>query len=145
MTILNTAKFQERIITELKSVSALTALVGTQEVREEFWQERDFTFPAVRVAIDELEPAGENPGCGHWIVPFRVQVWSDKASSKQAQEILTVAAQALVYKTLEYSGYYKGLKIYPAQIAPHRMIATSQTSNVWTAQVGFEQYVWVTT
>lgn len=73
-------------ISYLKSKSQLTALLqtGNREIRETSWQGDEFTYPAVRVAVDYFPSIN---GCGPDDADIFLDIFSEEKSSKQAAHI----------------------------------------------------------
>ena len=87
---------QEGIITELKSLSAITALVtnslGDYEIRETEWRGTVFEYPNIRV---EMEQVPSIEGCGYGEIDFTIKVFSESSSSKECSNIAGIVFQTV--------------------------------------------------
>lgn len=94
MSFVDNAEIKTALVAELKEKTTITSrLPSVDEIRETQYQGTDFSYPNVRVRIINNEPIG-NTGCYHR-VSFGVQVFSQKDSSKEAEEISGIIAEEL--------------------------------------------------
>lgn len=121
---------QAAIVTKLKADSALvnwlTALGAGSEIREAQFQGRDFLYPSVRVELGTQIEEG-NPPC-YSTIPFTVYSYSEKDSSREANQLAGYVNDALLRKNISGSGWQSQL------IVSDGMIAARRTSErVWQA------------
>lgn len=121
---------QAAIVTKLKAdstlVAWLTALGAGSEIREAQFQGRDFLYPSVRVELGTQIEEG-NPPC-YSTIPFTVYSYSEKDSSREANQLAGYVNDALLRKNISGSGWQSQL------IVSDGMIAARRTSErVWQA------------
>jgi len=92
--MLSIAEVKEGLVSYLKSKTAITDRLtdGAEEIREVQWQGSDFTYPNVRVRVRELTPHAD---CGLGTIACHIYVFSEDASSKEADEISGIIANEL--------------------------------------------------
>jgi hypothetical protein len=92
--MLSIVDVKEGLITYLKSKTSITDKLsgGANEIREVQWQGVEFTYPNVRVRIRELVPYND---CGLATIASHIYVFSEDASSKEADEIAGIIANEL--------------------------------------------------
>lgn len=77
-------RIQAALLARAKSkASVLAKLSDTDEIREDQWQGRKFTYPAYRIKIIRNEPSN---GC-YQKVEFSFQTFSENSSSQQADDM----------------------------------------------------------
>jgi hypothetical protein len=93
--VLRNDQIQAAIVSYLKGKSDVTSLLanGAEEIREDQWQGREFKYPNVRVRLIENEP--EEPNCDLHRVIFSCLVFSEDASSQQADTIAGIINNTL--------------------------------------------------
>ena len=88
---------QKAVIAKLKANTALvTALGSSDKIKESQYQSTDFTYPAVRVDVNEQTPIGN--GVDHLklsTVGWSVRCYSEKDSSFEANNLLGLVLDAL--------------------------------------------------
>lgn len=91
---MSNSDLQKAIIYKLKQNAALLAsLSDTTEIREAQWQGIDFIYPCVRVALGSQQT--HIRGCTLHNLSFSVSAFSEQISSKQANDIAYLVAEAL--------------------------------------------------
>ena len=77
-------KIQAALLARAKSKpSVLTKLIDNDEIREDQWQGREFSYPAYRIRIIRNEPIND---C-YQRVEFSFQAFSENSSSQQADDM----------------------------------------------------------
>ena len=77
-------RIQAALLARAKSIATILAkLTDTDEIREDQWQGREFTYPAYRIRIIRNEPISS---CNQK-VEFSFQAFSEQSSSKQADDM----------------------------------------------------------
>lgn len=80
------ADVQAALVAYLKSKTVLVSeLSTTEDIKEDQWQGTEFIYPAVRVRIISSIPKEVN--CDWWEITLGIQVFSEQASSEEADEI----------------------------------------------------------
>ena len=103
MSFIDNAEIQTALISELKSITAITSRLGAvDDVKEDTWQGSPFKYPNVRVRIIDNVPIG-NTGCLHR-VRVGIQVNSEEQSSKEAEEISGIIGNRLNDACFSQSG-----------------------------------------
>lgn len=102
--MITNSAFQEGLVARLKDntraeIAALhAALAGgdASEVRENQFQGTEFSYPAIRAHVNYNTPIGEGP-CRDEVFRFYFSItsWSEDASSKEADDIAGLVAEAL--------------------------------------------------
>lgn len=121
------------IITRLKANTTIVAEItgGADEIREAQWQGRDFTYPAVRVRVNSITPT--NPECSRWEISFSIAVFSEEASSYQADRISGIINNQLHGKAFAQSiqGQDLNLALWTNEIVP----ALRQDERTWRSEI----------
>lgn len=120
----------DAIIAKLKADTALvawlTARSSPDEIRENQWQGRDFTYPAVRVDLGDQIEVGNGPCFSE--MPFTVFGFAEGDSSRDANILAGLISVALVRTRISGTGYTGGL------VANDTMTAAARTGErVWRA------------
>jgi hypothetical protein len=97
---------QDGIIAKLKADANLTAwltnLSVSAEIREAFWQAKEFKYPCVRVSIGVCTPyGGDTCELVKSEIQFQVQAFSVEASSKQCGHLIGLVVKALFGKYIQ--------------------------------------------
>ena len=79
-------EIQEAFISYLKNQSTVTDEVTSDEVREDQWQGRDFSYPNVRVRLISNTPL-HSSDCNLSRIYLGIQVFTEDASSLNADRI----------------------------------------------------------
>ena len=93
--MLRNDEVQAAIVAYIKAQSTITAELkdGADEVREDNWQGREFTYPNIRVRLIDNEPA--EPECNLHRVVLSFLVFSENASSQEADRIAGIINNTL--------------------------------------------------
>lgn len=88
---------QKVIVARLKADAPLVAALNgsDEEVREQQWQGRNFTYPAVRVALGTQAPRIEMTPCEWARLSFSILCLSEERSSQQTDNIAGLVNAAL--------------------------------------------------
>lgn len=90
---------QASIVAKLKSITAITSLLsnGATEVRELEWQGDTFSYPNIRVELEDNRfYFDEQARCTLQAVEWSVYIFSQQRSSKECSQIKTAVINALV-------------------------------------------------
>lgn len=90
-------------------VAWLTNLGVSDEIREAFWQGREFSYPNVRVQVGTQLPGGNGPcytTTGQ--TPFTITCYSEADSSRQADQLAGLVEAALLGRHIAGSGFRTG-------------------------------------
>jgi len=121
---------QAALVAKLKADTSLVAFLTTfsaqAEIRESQWQSREFIYPAVRVELGTQIEEG-NPPCFSTI-PFTVYSYSEKDSSREANQLAGYVNDAILRKAVLGSGWISGIIITDGAIAARRV-----NERVWQA------------
>jgi len=86
--MISNEKLQEAFIARMKGDGGITIILGADtEIREQQWQGRAFTYPAVRLALGTQVPLAFIEPCEWSLLSFSVLCLSEKRSSKEADEL----------------------------------------------------------
>jgi len=126
--MLSIAEVKESIIAYLKANVTITSKLtdGADEIRELQWQGTRFTYPNVRVRVRELQPFQE---CGYSLMAGSIYVFSEDASSKEADEIAGIIANVLHATYFSSAGVANSLWI--TELVP----SVRQDERTWRAEV----------
>jgi len=133
---------QAAIVTALKESVPLGLVVG-DEIRESQWQGTQFTYPAIRVDMEDSRQVGRGGQCVTTIsaVPFNVVGFSEEASSQQADRIIGLVISALLNHQLTSADFSSG---FVRMSRAGQSSAKRATERVWRAVVGFEVNIYET-
>jgi hypothetical protein len=115
------------MIAFLKGKATITAYVPAVEIREAEWQGTTFTYPNIRVRILRNVPLGRT-GCMQE-VDIGIQVFSEKDSSLQADEIAGIIANELNDKQ------FTSNSIAFATIVTNNLEAIRVSTTTWRSEV----------
>ena len=88
-------EIQEALIIELQAeTTVLVELSDTDEIREDQWQGTEFSYPAIRVKMISNKPLVAS-GCDQTKISVGLEVFSEDASSMQADRIAGIIQDAL--------------------------------------------------
>lgn len=109
---------QSALIGYLKTKTEVTTLLttDTNEIRENQWQGRDFSYPAIRFHNVSLKPDTRG-NCNSFLAEITWMVFSEKPSSWEADKISGIISQVLHDKQFMYEGiliYLRTINISPA-------------------------------
>lgn len=101
-----TSRVQASILSKLKAHAPLVALVG-DDIREESWQNTNYTYPCVRVHITTLAPIMAPGSCEDtaFDLSFNVSYRDEKPSSASTGDGIAVVVEALLNKKLSGTGF----------------------------------------
>jgi len=132
--MLRNDQIQAAIVAYTKAQSDITGqLTDTDEIREDFWKGRDFSYPAIRVRLISNTP--QEPECSLHSVTLSFLVFSEEASSQQADRIAGIINNTLHGKS--FSSNSISFSLRATNLIP--AIAVSET--VWRAEVLMEAVV----
>ena len=109
MTLPRNNQIQAAIIARLKANATVTAEVIADEIREDQWQGTEFVYPNIRVKMisNKPEPASN---CPQALVTLSVQVFSEDASSLEADDIAGIINGVLHATPFSSSGLLLSLR-----------------------------------
>jgi hypothetical protein len=129
MTITRLDEIQAGIIAYLKSrTNILAELSDTDEIREDQWQGTEFSYPAIRLMLSPAKPFG---GDCYVDITGTIYVFSENASSQQADRIAGIIANEIDGKTMTSTGV--NFTLWVDQILP----AVRQDLRTWRSGVMF--------
>jgi len=112
--VLRNDQIQAAIISYLKNTSDITdeLSAGAEEIREDQWQGKDFTYPNIRVRLITNNP--EDVQCDLHSVLFSCLVFSESTSSQQADTIagiigITLHERSFVSNNIAFTTYVTDL------------------------------------
>jgi len=110
MTVASNNEIQAALVAKLKAeTTVLAELSDTDEIRENQWQGTEFSYPAIRVRMISNVPL-KNSDCDQTSIGVGFQVFSEDASSMQADEIAGIINAALHDKPFSQSGLLIALR-----------------------------------
>jgi hypothetical protein len=128
--MIDTDVIQAALIAKLKADTALVAFLtsfgAANEIRESQWQGRDFIYPNVRLELGTHTDEGDPP-C-YSTMPFTVYSYSEKDSSREANQLAGYVNQALEQKNFSGIGFTSGIIVHDGLIAARRV-----SERVWQA------------
>lgn len=125
---------QAAIIAKLKSLAPFGAVTST-EVKELEWQGDRFTYPNIRVELEDNAPYfDEQLNCTLQRVEWSVYIFSEQRSSKECSQIKTIVTNAMVSNGFSNSTY--SVKFLPVRIVDS-VPAIREDANTWRAQIKF--------
>ena len=122
---------QAAIIAKLKANAPYGAVAST-EVRELEWQGDSFTYPNIRVELEDNENVYVN--CSLQYAEFSVYIFSEARSSKEASQIKTLVINSMV--GIGFTNSTHGVKFSEIQVVDN-VPAIREDSRTWRAQVKF--------
>ena len=129
MALIRNDEVQAAIISSLLADLTVTAeLVDCLEVREAHWKGQEFTYPNIRVEMSRNNPSQGGEHCLSEI-GLNIYVYSEEASSRQANRIAGIIADKYHNKSLNSGGLF--FTRFRADIIP----AISQNITTWRSQV----------
>ena len=106
MTMLRNDEIQTAIVAYLKTKTAITSLLitednvtGTSEIREDQWQGDNFLYPNIRVRMISNAPFGDSDQCDASTFTVSIMSYSEEASSQQAEKISGIISTSLNAKS----------------------------------------------
>ena len=128
--MISISDIQAAFVTSLRADSLVTAVIPGDEVRKNQWQGKDFVYPNIRVDMLPERPATMSNCEGNYVdVQFRV--FSEKTSSKEANDIAVIIANKFHNKSLTMGAM--SFRLVCASLVP----ANRVDQKTWEAQVRF--------
>jgi len=133
--VLRNDQIQAAIVAYVKGKSDITSQLtdGAEEVREDFWQGREFTYPNVRVRLISNEP--QDPECSLHSVSLSLLVFSEDPSSQQADKIAGIINNTLHGKSFSSNNISFSMR------ATNLVPAIRISERVWRAEALMEAIV----
>jgi len=79
---------QFALISRGKGATTITQALGTSgQIKEAQWQGKDFIYPALRLVVGKQEQGQTNPNCSYGFLNFSWVMYSQEASSQEADNI----------------------------------------------------------
>lgn len=135
MTIPRNDEIQTALVAILKSSNLVTGLLttpdnatGANEIREDQWQGTEFDYPNVRIRMISNNPLSDNLSCSFTDFSVSFMVFSQEASSKEADKLAGIIGILLSGKSFSYSGVSIHLK------ANNLIPAVRSDRNTWRAE-----------
>jgi len=120
---------QAAFVQSLKSDPLITGALGNNDIREDFWQDKNFVYPNLRVDVGDLTPVQAQPCEVMDFSNVTIWVFSEKDSSYQANDIAAIVANK--YHTHNFT---QNSKVYRTTVS--RIIAAKRTDErTWRAGV----------
>jgi len=118
---------QSALIDLCKSRAGIVAEVTSDEIREDHWQGTEFTYPNTRLNMISNRPTEKE--CNRWAFELSWQVFSEEASSYQADRIAGIINNALHDKQFTSNSIHIGL--WTTNIIP----AVRVSEKLWRTEV----------
>lgn len=132
--MLRNDEIQAAIVAYAKAQSDITSqLTDTDEIREDFWKGRAFSYPNIRVRMISNTP--QDPQCSLHSVTLSFLVFSEEASSQQADRIAGIINNTLHGRS--FSSNSISFSTRTTNLIP----AIAVSENVWRAEVLMEAVV----
>jgi len=132
--VLRNDEIQAAIVAYAKSKTDITdQLTDPEEVREDYWKGREFTYPNIRVRLISNQP--QDPECSLHRVTLSFMVFSEEASSQQADRIAGIINNTLHGKS--FSSNSISFSTRTTNLIP----AIAVSEKVWRAEVLMEAIV----
>lgn len=126
---------QKALIARMKVNTGIIAVLnGATEVREQQWQGRAFTYPAVRLALGTQAPRIEMEICTWSRLSFSILCLSENRSSKQSDQ-LAGAVNTAFHKTA-WTVAADGFRFHQVRSAGLNS-AIRMSERVWRAEAFF--------
>lgn len=93
MTLRSNDEIQAALLSYIRSKPTITAVITTTEMREDQWQGTTFTYPAIRIRMISNVPSTKQ--CNYNDISFSFMVFTEDASSQNADKIAGIINQAL--------------------------------------------------
>lgn len=131
--MISTVELQEQIITTLKAHAPIVLVVG-EEIREEQWQGKEFTYPCVRVGMVNNIPLGDTCHHSHSTMGFRILCFSESPSSQQCDAMVGLIMEALLGEQFIHIDFTTG----EIRLGRQGQIPAKRTpQRVWQSEVHF--------
>lgn len=126
---------QQAIVAKFKTLAPFTSSLGqvtSTEVREFDWQGAEFSYPNIRIELEENIPYfDEQRNCTLQRVEFSAYIYSEQKSSKECSQI----------KTSVLNGFTTGFTSNSVKFLEPRILenipALREDSRTWRSQVRF--------
>ena len=106
MTMLRNDEIQTAIVAYLKTKTAITSLLITEdnptglvEIREDQWQGTEFDYPNIRVRMIGNSPFGDSDQCNASTFSVSIMTYSEQASSQEADKMSGIISTSLHAKS----------------------------------------------
>ena len=110
MAIIRNDLIQTALVSKLQGeATVLAELSDTDEIREDQWQGTEFSYPAIRVRMISNKPL-KNSNCDQSSIGVGLQVFSEYASSMEADRIAGIIDTALHDKPFSQDGLLIALR-----------------------------------
>lgn len=124
---------QSDLITKLKSITSVIAIIGANEVKELQWQGDTFTYPNIRLDIESNDyEFDEQERCGLYAVEFSIFIFSQERSSKQCSVI-----KGLLENSLTGIGFTGANAKYNRLRLIDNVPAIREDSRTWRSQLKY--------
>ena len=118
---------QAALISLAKADSDIVAEVTSTEIREDQWQGREFSYPNIRLHMISNQPTEKE--CNAWKFELSWRVFSEEASSYEADRIAGIINNALHDKQFTSNSIHFGL--WTTNIVP----AVRISEKTWRTEV----------
>lgn len=131
---------QAAIIEKIKTLApignpASGQLVGVNEIKEIYWQGDSFSYPNVRVDLENNEWAfSEQENCQLQYAEFSIYVFSEERSSKQCSQIKSSIINSL--NGIGFTSTLHGVKFSRLRMIEN-IPAIRETERLWRSQIKF--------
>jgi len=124
-------RIQAGLISYLKSKTVLTNKLtacgsGGDEIREDNWKGREFSYPVVRVAMLSNTSSDK---CEYSEFTCAIMVFSEKASSKEADEISGIIS------TILHNKGFTSNSIAFSTVVTNLVPSMAQSERVWRSEI----------
>ncbi|HDZ25461.1 hypothetical protein LCGC14_1274950 [marine sediment metagenome] len=104
--MIGNAQIQEDLVTLLKAELSVTSLLASSaEVREASFMGGDFSYPTLRIKVENNSPFDNADPCDHASVVFSILCYSEEASSKSCQDLAAAVNNFLHRRFITGTGY----------------------------------------
>jgi len=128
-------KIQADLITKLKTITAVTNLLGdgVNGVKELEWQGDTFTYPLVRLDLEQNDYVFvEQERCQLYVIEFSLYIKSEQRSSKQCSQI-----KSLLESNLTGIGWHGTYANYTRLRLMDSVLAVRESELVWRSQLKY--------
>ena len=130
--MLRNDEIQAAIVAYVKGKSDITDQLpaGSEEIREDSWKGREFTYPNIRIRLISNEP--QDPECNLHRVVLSFLVFSEEASSQQADRIAGIINNTL--HGMSFSSNSISFSLRATNLIP----AIAVSEKIWRAEALME-------
>lgn len=133
--MISNALIQKALVARLKAAAAVTTIIGgPTEVREQQWQGRAFTYPAVRVAVGQQVDRPEMEPCSWSVASFVIWCMSEDRSSYECDDLAGAVNSALNDTAWDVTA--DGFRFHKVR-SVGLFSATRMTERIWRAEAAF--------